>query len=278
MLKKLAICLTGLLVIPLGLQAQEQEKNKANSAKKADPLEKINKAIGKLRKLPEGEVWIDLKNRQVVIDGEICLRRGPLEMLACPPHTKEHESIIQAHAKSFIVHTALLMVGAKSGKPVEWQPEYKPASGNKIEITVYWLDKEGKIKKCRAQEWIKNVKTQKAMTEDWVFAGSEFYTNPNTKVRHYLADGGEMICVSNFTTAMMDLPIESTQSREGLIFEAFTDKIPPMKTPVRIVLKPVLKKKKDQKPSNPADSNSGDPAKEQSEKDGARKVKKPEIG
>ena len=63
-----------------------------------------------LRKLPEGEVWIDLKQKQVVIGGEVCLRKGPLEMLACSPHTKEHESIIQAHAKSFIVHTALLMV------------------------------------------------------------------------------------------------------------------------------------------------------------------------
>jgi hypothetical protein len=66
-----------------------------------------------------------------------------------------------------------------------------------------------------------------------------------------MADGGEMICVSNFTTAMMDLPVQSTQSREGLIFEAFTEKIPAMKTRVRLVLKPEAQKnKKSASPKN----------------------------
>ena len=221
--------------------ANQDEKPKKKAEK--DPLEKINKAIGKLRKLPEGNVWIDLEKKLVVIDGQICLSKGPLEMFACPPNTKEHESVVQADAKSFIVHTALLMVGAKSGKPVEWEPKYKAASGTKVEIMVHWLDKDGKHQKRRAQEMIRNVRTKKPMTESWVFAGSEFYTNPNTKIRHYLADGGEMICVSNFTTAMMDLPIESTQSKEGLIFEALAENIPPLRTRVRLVLKPVLEKK-----------------------------------
>lgn len=271
MLKKFSLGLMFLSLFSASLQAQEKQDSKSSEDSAApktndkDPLEKINKSIGNLRKLPEGNVWIDLKKKLVVIDGEVCLRRGPLEMLACPPHTKEHESIIQAHAQSFIVHTALLMVGAESGKPVEWVPKYKAASGNQVEITIHWLDKEGKHQKVRAQEWIKNVKTKKAMTENWVFAGSEFYTNPNTKVRHYLADGGEMICVANFTTAMMDLPIESSQSKEGLIFEAFTDKIPPMKTPIRLVLKPAPAKKK-----------KGDEKKEDNAKKG--QAKKAEIG
>jgi hypothetical protein len=70
-----------------------------------------------------------------------------------------------------------------------------------------------------------------------------------------MADSGEMICVANFTTAMMDLPIESSQSREGLIFEAFTENIPPIRTKVRLVLKPVANKsakdpEKDRKQSN----------------------------
>ncbi|MEE2640725.1 MAG: YdjY domain-containing protein [Planctomycetota bacterium] len=209
-----------------------------------DPLEKINRSLGNLRKLPEGNVWIELKNKMVVIDGQICMRKGPLEMFACPPNTKEHESIVQAQAKPFIVHTALLMVGAESGKPVEWEPKYQPASGTRVEVTVHWLDEKGKHRKMRAQDMIRNVRTGKAMTEQWVFAGSEFYTNPNTKVRHYMADGGEMICVSNFTTAMMDLPVESTQSKEGLLFEAFTEKIPEIKTPVRLVLQPQIDKNK----------------------------------
>lgn len=241
-----------------GSQPQQDRDGKKQKDSPKDPLEKINRTLGDLRKLPEDQVWVDIKKKIVVIDGEICLRKGPLEMFACPPHTKEHESIVQAHARSFMVHTALLMVGAKPGKPVEWEPKYKPANGTRVEIMVHWLDKDGKHVKRRAQEMIRNVKTGKPMKAEWVFAGSEFYLNPNTKVRHYLADGGEMICVSNFTTAMMDLPIESTQSKEGLIFEALTDNIPPLKTPVRIVLKPVIEKEPKKKSPN--------------------KEKKPEIG
>ena len=230
-------------VCPTGA-AQEKEKSDSKKDVKADPLQKINDSLGKLRKLPEGEVWIETKKKLVVVDGKICLRIGPLEMFACPPETKEHESVVQANSTAKIVHTALLMIGAESGKPVVWDPKYAAAHGDTIDIEVHWLDKDGKHKKLAAQEMIKNIKTKKAMKHKWVFAGSEFYTNPNTKKTHYMADGGEMICVSNFTTAMMDLPIESTQSREGLLFEAFTERIPPMKTPVRLVLKLAKKKKK----------------------------------
>ena len=162
-------------------QKSPNPKSPQQKTNEKDPLEKINQSIGKLKKLPEGKVWIELQKKLVVIDGQICLRKGPLEMFACPPNTKEHESIVQAQAKSFMVHTALLMVGAVSGKPVEWEPKYKPASGTKIEIMVHWLDKDGKHQKILAQEMIKNVKTKKAMTGNWVFAGSEFYINPNTK-------------------------------------------------------------------------------------------------
>ncbi len=257
MIKKLALLMLAMLSLTSGASAQDAEKlveqNKEKSVK--DPLETINKSLGKLVKLPQGEVWIDTKKKIVVIDGMIVLRKGALEMLACPPETKEHETIIQAQADSYIVHTALLMVGAKSGSPVVWEPKYKAANGTKVEIMVHWLDEKGKKKKLRGQQLIRNVKTKKAMTEDWVFAGSEFYTNPNTKKKHYMADSGEMICVANFTTAMMDLPIESSQSREGLIFEAFTENIPPIRTKVRLVLKPVANKsakdpEKDRKQSN----------------------------
>jgi hypothetical protein len=47
--------------------------------------------------------------------------------------------------------------------------------------------------------------------------------------------------VSNFTTATLDIPAESSQVNEGLLFEAFAEKIPPLGTPVRLVLKPKLK-------------------------------------
>jgi hypothetical protein len=78
------------------------------------------------------------------------------------------------------------------------------------------------------------------MTHDWVFAGSGFWTDEETGKRYYMAEQGDLICVSNFTTATLDVPIESSQSNEGLLFEANPDRIPEAGMPVRLVLKPVL--------------------------------------
>ena len=75
------------------------------------------------------------------------------------------------------------------------------------------------------------------MSEDWVFAGSGFWKDPDTGKEFYQAEGGELICVSNFSTATLDLPVASPQDNEGLFFDAFTDNIPPLGTRVWLALR-----------------------------------------
>jgi hypothetical protein len=186
------------------------------------------------------DVWIDQKRKLVVVDGKICLREGQLEMFACPRSTKEHESVIAVNAKSMHVHTALLLVGAKEGTPVKFDPKYVAATGPEVEILVLWKDKDGKPKKVRAQEMIINVKTGKPMAYNWVFAGSAFFVDEETGKQHYLAEGGELVCVSNFPTATLDLSVRSTDANADLLFKCNTELIPPLGTPVRMVLIPKL--------------------------------------
>jgi hypothetical protein len=81
------------------------------------------------------------------------------------------------------------------------------------------------------------------MEHNWVFGGSLFWTDERTGKRYYSANGGDLICVSNFPSAMLDLPVESSQSEGELMFETFTENIPPLGTPVTIVLKPKVEKK-----------------------------------
>ena len=94
----------------------------------------------------------------------------------------------------------------------------------------------------RAQEWIKNIKTKQAMREHWVFAGSGFWTDETTGEQWYYAEGGELICVSNFPSALLDIPIKSSDGADQLLFEAYTENIPPKGTRVHLVLKPEVKK------------------------------------
>ncbi len=190
-------------------------------------------------------LWADVKHKWVIIDAEVVLREGPpLEMFACLKHTKEHESILAVNTKALMVHAALMAIGAKPGTPVEFAPKYKAATGPEIEIRLLWTDAKGKRHKDRAQDWIRNSITRKAMTHPFVFAGSSMWRDPATGKQHYTAEGGDLICVSNFPSATIDLPVESSQSNEGLLFEAFTDHIPPIGTKVRMVLIPKLKAKK----------------------------------
>ncbi|MEX0937708.1 MAG: YdjY domain-containing protein [Pirellulales bacterium] len=195
---------------------------------------------GARRLVPEHDLWVDREKKRVYIDGRICLRRGQLEMFACPQGTKEHESIVAANTKAQVAHAALLLVGAKVGQPVQFSPEYVPASGTVIEVYVIWKDAEGKQHRVPAQEWIRNTRTKEPMKHNWVFAGSGFWTDETDGKRYYQAEAGDFICVSNFPSATLDLPVESTAANAGLLFEALTEKIPPLGAPVRLELVPKL--------------------------------------
>ena len=188
---------------------------------------------------PEQPVWLDAQNRRIVFVGKVCQREVPLEMFACLRYTKEHEAIVVADVKALTVHAGLLAVGAEPGNPVQFHPEYVPASGTEIEVTVRWKDAEGKVQTARAQDWIKNTETGEAMTQPWVFAGSGFWVDPSGK-KTYQAEGGDFICVANFATAMLDLPIESSQANHMLAYTAYTERIPPLETPVTVRLTPKL--------------------------------------
>src|SRR5262249_17594666 len=144
------------------------------------------------------------------------------------------------------LHGALNLAGAKEGTTVRWQPKFIPPSGTKIKITLMYKDKTGKQVVLPAQSWIRDVKTKKELASDWVFAGSLLVENPLDKngPKQYLANEGDVICVSNFETALLDLPIESPKSDPDRGFEAWKERIPPIGTKVIVVLEPVVAKKK----------------------------------
>jgi len=186
----------------------------------------------------EAGLWIDAKNKLVVFDGEVVIREGLLEMFACPKGTKEHESVVVTGVKPSFVNGALIALGIKHGHGAKFDPKYEPATGPIIDIFVLWKDSDGKEHRARAQDWIKSLKTEKAMEFDWVYSGSGEWKDEDTGEKHFHADGGDFICVSNFPTAMLDLPVPSSQSNDSLSFTAFTENIPPKGTKVRLVLKP----------------------------------------
>jgi hypothetical protein len=236
-----------------------QEANKEKKSSEAGPLQTEALTESNLTRLSKDDsVWIDTKRKLVVVDGEVAIRDGFLEMFACPQGTKEHESLVAVYSKAYVVHTGLLAVGAVPGQPVRFNPQYRPVEGPVIDIYVLWRDSKGEKHSVRAQEWVRNTKTEKQMEQDWVFGGSGFWTDEETGTKHYYAEQGDLICLSNFGTAMLDVPIASSQSDDQLLFEAFTERVPPKGTKVRLVLIPRQEKKAPGGNAKPAEPKSGE--------------------
>ncbi|QDT17356.1 YdjY domain-containing protein [Alienimonas californiensis] len=81
------------------------------------------------------------------------------------------------------------------------------------------------------------------LTADFVFAGSFLYDKPvaynaegevTETVRTYAAEGGEVVCVANFPAATIDIAERSSAEGENVLYEAATERIPPIGTPVLI--------------------------------------------
>lgn len=254
----------------------------------------------------EKTVLLDVKGKRLLLQSEVVLREGLLEMLVCLKQTKEHESVLAVSTKAQIVHAGLLALGAQPGSPVRWEPEYRPAKGQQIDIFLTWTDEQGKLHRDRAQSWVRHVTRRyfvekveglpatfappddgglkwdkkhdellwfgqmseaqrdevlklsnlaafqtainrifkqsqpRPMEANWVFAGSQFYTDEKTGEKYYQAEHGDLICVANFATATLDLAVSSSATNDDLSFEACTENIPPLGTKVVVELVPVI--------------------------------------
>jgi hypothetical protein len=295
-------------VAPLSRLPAADDAAKKPAARPATPAGSPKAASGEPIPLnPEKTVLLDRTGKRLLLKTRVVLREGLLEMLCCPAQTKEHESILAIDAKAFVIHTGLLALGARPGKPVQYEPQFQPPTGQPIDIFLQWTDEKGTPRRARAQEWIRHAvhriytaplqklpaglklpqsddlpiryhakfkelswfgpmsKSQRdalralsqdeafrkavesffegsqsrPLAVDWVFAGSGFYVDEQTGQKTYFAEGGDLICVANFPSAMLDLAAKSTDKQDqGLVFEAWTERIPSKGTEVTIELVP----------------------------------------
>ncbi len=283
----------------------------ANAAedKKGKPVE-ASKAKEPVPLNTQGTVLLDVVGKRLLLKTKVCLREGLLEMFCCLKQTKEHESVLSIDSEAYVIHTGLLALGAKSGSPVKFQPEYSPPKGTRIRVFCQWTDKDGKSHREPAEKWVRNSSRRffveifeekpeglnlkedgdlkwdeknkelywfgqmtekqrdtflamskneqyrkaikkfydttqpKPLDSPWVFTGSGFYVDEATGKKSYLAEGGDLICVANFPTAMLDLAAKSSAEGEAnLMWETWTERIPPIGTEVLLELVPDLDEK-----------------------------------
>ncbi|MEQ1787919.1 MAG: YdjY domain-containing protein [Acidimicrobiales bacterium] len=179
-----------------------------------------------------------------------------LELVACAPDTREHESIVLTKAKASQIHAAMILIGLKPGTPGRIDAtgpkiEFVPATGDAVTIELHWRDAGGIERRARPEDWIMNLRDSRALGTEpgrpggWLFAGSRFVnvTDPATglKAEVYAADpGGTIIGLTTFGTETIAWR-ETFSPDSGLSTPEWitrNDAVPPINTPMRVQVRP----------------------------------------
>ena len=194
-------------------------------------------------------VSIDWENLAVEVDARVVLREGQLELLACSPQTKEHESILVVNARPLHIFQAMGLVGLESGSPPtyhEKRDQWQQARGEPLDLRVKWHDGE-KVQTANPAEWTIEKKSGRPPEKlDWVFSGSIYRQPAQSELSqqlgkddaHFAADSdGTLVCLVDFDSALISVSIKHTADDAQLWLSANTDAIPPMGTRCTLVLR-----------------------------------------
>lgn len=200
----------------------------------------LEEAIQRL-KMPG--VTINLKERSVDIAAEICLDKGMLELIACTKGSKEHESIVAIEARPMHIHTALLLLGAKSGNPAMLD---LPPKGSAVEVLLVFPDKAGKPAEHPISEFIMRAAEEKEAdrkfpTNTFLFAGSRLVED-GAGPRKYVGDhSGNVISVVSFGDEVLCLPDIHSDQTDSLLWQVNAAGLPAVGTKVTLRLRPQIR-------------------------------------
>ncbi|MFW6132936.1 MAG: YdjY domain-containing protein [Planctomycetota bacterium] len=185
-------------------------------------------------------IRIDREEGQVVLDARVVLREGLLELLVCREDTKEHESILATPAKAAHLHAGLLSLGLTPGRAAHWtdagaEARFVPPRGPELKILLRWTDEDGTTRRVDATDWIQPTGESDKPLNKWVFVGSRVLPDG----RYWADVDGDVVSVANFASAVVDVPFESTAENVALEFQARTAAIPPLGTPVEVIVQPL---------------------------------------
>lgn len=201
---------------------------------------------------------INLEERCVDVESAVCLDEGTLELIACTKDSKEHESIVTVGAKAMHIHTALLLLGAKSGNPAmrkraeEDDPNRwidVPPKGGPVDVYLVLQDKDGKLAERPISDFITRSrdsdealtdsdKRAKFPTHTFLFAGSHL-VGDGPGPRKYLSDvSGNVISIATFGDELLCLPEVHSHENGSLLWEIDATDLPAVGSKVTLRLRP----------------------------------------
>ncbi len=193
-------------------------------------------APGQPRIVPYQEgIRIDWTHQQIEVDARVILREGLIELFACSPQIREHESIVRIEARPLHLFQALGLIGLTPGHPVLYDDESgrrAPATGDPVEIEVRYAE-AGQTRTVPIETWMQRSDGQPIERLQWVFAGSVELEDDSIAADYE----GTVVAVVDFGSALVALPERHSNSNAELWLKPATAAIPPVGTPCTLIFR-----------------------------------------
>lgn len=175
-------------------------------------------------------IKINTETREVTFSGWVNMQKGLVEVIACAPGGKDHESVLIADITPSYLNSALLLLGLERSPEVSYDLKNPNIVGPEIEIYVSWNENGEKVN-VAAEELLYNVYTKEPAGKiKWIYVGSF------SRGGRYAADDAKSIITTYLDhTTIIENGSESGYNDE--LFEANPDVVPEKYTDVIITLK-----------------------------------------
>jgi hypothetical protein len=182
-------------------------------------------------------IRLDWVRRQVEDQATVILREGFLELLACSPRIREHESIVRIEARPTTCTWPWALIGLTPGRPAWYDPQTErsgPATGDAVEIDVRYPTPQGP-RTVPLEDWARPADGHEPLGRlPWVFAGSVPWGDGSIA-----ADvEGTVVAVVDFSTSLIALPEHHSDRNEELWLAPRTEAIPPVGTACTLIFRP----------------------------------------
>ncbi|MFN3198071.1 MAG: YdjY domain-containing protein [Bradymonadia bacterium] len=198
----------------------------------APPVERIDKFRFRV-----GKVEVDREAGTVRIPGRLNMKEGILEYFAVATMGKLHESVLELLAEPSHIHLGLILIDLEPSKYVSDPKEGRKVvkAGSQVKMFIEWLAPDTKkMVQMPAEHWLYNRKLKGSPTaRNWVFTGSFFYNG------QYAADNDRSVValVPDGTAIIGNVADDGNPYRgDGLGFEVYRERVPPLGTPVAFVI------------------------------------------
>lgn len=175
-----------------------------------------------------GSVEIDPAARTVVVTGWVNQVEGVVELLACGPNGKTHETIFVCPLNPLDLQTALLLLKHKPGEAMRERGGKDAPQGTKMTIRAAW-EAGGKRVETNVVDLIYNRRDEKPIETDWTYTGSRMEDGK-------FAAANEESWITTYWDPWAVINISSELGNDDEAIFIRKGSVPPAQTPVTLYL------------------------------------------